>query len=78
MKYRIATHIILSLSTYSICYLIGCYLQWEIFNPFYWIVKLPNENLEYRLGVLGGLFLYQFIIAFASFIICEEHKNKSK
>lgn len=48
----------LSASIWLFFWLCGCFVRWNIFNPFQWLLDMPRYTIEDRLGILMSLIMY--------------------
>ena len=59
MKKKVLMRMFLNtLILYSIVYLVTCFIKWEIFHPFQWIIDIPTKTRAYRTNVFFSCFFY--------------------
>jgi len=59
MKKRVLIRMFLNtLILYSIVYLVTCFIKWEIFHPFQWVIDIPTKTGTYRTNVFFCWFFY--------------------
>jgi len=55
MKKTLITNFKINISVYIVVYFIAAFVNWDIYNPFQWIINIPNYNPIDR-----GLGLFMF------------------
>lgn len=53
----ILSFLILTSTIYSICYLIGCWANWELYFFWKWFIDIPTYNGIDRLGILMSVLI---------------------
>lgn len=53
---------IITLILYCIIYLIISFVIWDFYNPFQWIIDIPDYKTEERAGILTGFVVYYAIL----------------
>lgn len=67
-----------SILLYFICYIILCFVDWEIYNPYQWILNLPTMGEEKRSQILVGILMWQFcqIIILRDLVLKKPNKEE--
>ena len=49
------------LGFYFVVYFFICFINWKVYNPFWWVNELGNKSEDFRWGVFGLWILSQII-----------------
>lgn len=61
-------------------FVINSFTLWEIYNPFQWIVELPNYTIGERenvLGIIASVKFLTFVISFVGAVTIKEAREKA-
>lgn len=68
-------HFIISVILYSIIYLIKSFILFELTNPFWWILSLPQYTSGERAGVLSIIIFFQIFVHILKIGIFSKNKS---
>lgn len=37
---------------YAVAYILVCFVNWKLYNPVQWVINLPDQSMNDRIGVL--------------------------
>lgn len=78
MKIFLKIHFALCLGVWFVLYSVYCFISFEIHNPIYILINLPNYTSEDRAGIIGCFIIINLIVGVISNCIKESIFDKDK
>lgn len=60
---------------YFTVYFCVVFAQWDFYNPFWWLMELPDQTIEFRSNMLGIIAMIYSVKIPVAFFIHEQLKD---
>lgn len=78
MKKALLLNSLITLSLYSVFYLLRSFIIWKFTNPIWWVLQIPTYSEGERTGIIFGWLMWQGVQLGICYSVISETKEKEE